>query len=100
MTSSPTNSRLRAWTGNRRPDARSNDSYSGFRTRRPLGLRTSSYACCSLSLSIPVTRYRSYLLLFGVIYTLCFCVTLPAFDEAYTYNLVTDSSLAHMLILP
>ena len=45
-----------------------------------------------------MTRYRAYLVLFAVIYALCFAVALPAFiDEAYTYNLVTDASLTHML---
>ena len=43
-------------------------------------------------------RSRAYLVLFGVIYTLCFCFALPAYiDEAYSYNLITDSSLTHML---
>ena len=46
----------------------------------------------------PVNRYRAYLLVLGVIYTLCFCVALPAYiDEAYSYNLATDNSLVHML---
>ena len=45
-----------------------------------------------------VTRYRACLVAFGAIYSLCFCLALPAFiDEAYTYNLVTDASLRHML---
>src|SRR5882724_11821199 len=46
----------------------------------------------------PVSRYRAGLLVFGVLYTLCFCAAMPAFIyEAYTYNLATDSSLVHML---
>ncbi len=41
---------------------------------------------------------RTYFVLFAVIYTLCFCFALPAYiDEAYSYNLITDSSLTHML---
>jgi hypothetical protein len=45
-----------------------------------------------------MNRARAYLVLFGLIYTVCFCFALPAYiDEAYSYNLITDSSLAHML---
>ena len=43
-----------------------------------------------------VLRYRAFLLVFAVVYTLCFCAAMPAYiDEAYTYNLATDS-LAHL----
>lgn len=46
----------------------------------------------------PVSRYRAFLLVFAVLYTLCFCVVMPAYiDEAYTYNLATESSLVRML---
>ena len=45
-----------------------------------------------------VSRYRACLLVFGVLYTLCFCVALPDFiDEVFTYNLATESSLVHFL---
>jgi hypothetical protein len=50
------------------------------------------------NLRLAVNRYRAYAVGFAAIYTLCFCFALPAFiDEAYTYNLVTDPSLRHML---
>src|SRR5213076_2653951 len=46
----------------------------------------------------PVSRYRAFLLVFAVLYTLCFCVAMPAYiDEAYTYNLATEFSLVRML---
>jgi hypothetical protein len=45
----------------------------------------------------PVSRYRTCLVVFGVLYTLCFCAAMPAcIDEAYTYNWATEYSLVHL----
>src|SRR6266536_1118840 len=44
-----------------------------------------------------VLRYRAFLLVFAVLYTLCFCAAMPAYiDDAYTYNLATEHSLVHL----
>jgi hypothetical protein len=39
-----------------------------------------------------------YLSAFALVYVVCFCLALPSYiDEAYTFNLATDTSLTHML---
>jgi hypothetical protein len=39
-----------------------------------------------------------FLSIFALVYVVCFCLALPSYiDEAYTFNLATDTSLTHML---
>src|ERR1700690_1132225 len=38
-----------------------------------------------------------FLLAFALVYVVCFCLAFPTYiDEAYTFNLATDTSLTHL----